>query len=277
MLVTSAGEPVQVESAQMLVAPNGQLRMRPVPGDLGSGQGAASSGMITVGNPTYKLRVSDPEGRWWQQGECSADFKVAAEDAEGLMDQLEAAPDTSVFFEFGKGEGRTGAKATVRAHVEGQSKADSYVRGQSNGSGRRLDDYSYICSTLDCNELTGSWGFAETDSNGDPKKFDDEDENSPCAHLTKSCGDLTYCCKSDSTFSKWSTYKEYIWEFTGYTTREAREQAHAHWAARRLSGLSAEPEPVIGMAAHAFKLVGIHDWETGEQTYGLVVSGVRCD
>merc|ERR1719238_2574892 len=46
VLVTAAGEPVQVESSQMVVAPNGELRMRSA-----SSPASLSAGLITVGNP----------------------------------------------------------------------------------------------------------------------------------------------------------------------------------------------------------------------------------
>jgi len=117
VMVTTAGAPVQVESAQMVVAPTGELLMRPEPGAdgdarlLGTKSRSLKTGGITrtlrvqpvqVGSHSRRLQEDEPGA---QEDDCwEAD--VSTEDAEGLLEQLEAAPDTEVFFDFGDSQVR---------------------------------------------------------------------------------------------------------------------------------------------------------------------------
>jgi len=132
VLVTTTGEPVQVESSQMVVAPNGELRVRPE---------ASSSGgaMIKAANPVYRLRVVLPESGAPEM--CPWKTTISAADAEGVLDQLEAAPDTQVVIDVMQGEegGPDGQwlVRTVPASTEWWSRLD-LSQDKDEDHGRRL-------------------------------------------------------------------------------------------------------------------------------------------
>jgi len=169
LMVTTAGAPVQVESAQMVVAPNGELLMRPEPGADGDARllGVKKHG-IKVGGQTWIVRAA--RGRKLQEGEPEAlegdswEVEVSAEDAEGLLEQLEVAPDTQVFLDLGEDEDSEGRRlqASRRSRYFWQLQGvTGRYRGGSNGAralSTRMDGDETLLTGLSQMRRSGRFG-----------------------------------------------------------------------------------------------------------------------
>ena len=120
----------EVESSQMVVAPNGELRTRAEPGT--GGDAWQAGGVVKVsGTPTHELEVGLAERRL-QLEEGPWEVEVSAEDAQGLLDQLAAAPDLQVLFGFAEGDDGE-AEGAAGALTSGGGSGRSAVPGKVNG------------------------------------------------------------------------------------------------------------------------------------------------
>ena len=134
----------EVESSQMVVAPNGDLLMRPEPGVDVEPRLLRSGALahVKAGNPTYTVGAKSSR-RLQADGpgaleDDSWEFEVSAEDAEGLLDQLEVAPDTQVFVDFGEGEDADGRRLASGRTPQLTRWQMSRMMGRMGWSSRRL-------------------------------------------------------------------------------------------------------------------------------------------